>query len=215
MMVLIFTIGTMFGSFLNAWIWRTHEELSILTGRSVCPVCRKQLGWIQNIPLISFVNQRGRCTSCHTNISRQYPIVEFAMGILFVGAASINDIAIVGTIRDAFIIFFLLFVFVYDIRYQEIWDRMTLWPALALLVATAVFGWHSWQSMAIGVLVGGGFFLLQYAVSKGTWIGGGDIRLSIFMGVILGWPLIFVALFLSYVGGALFVLPFLIAGKKQ
>jgi prepilin signal peptidase PulO-like enzyme (type II secretory pathway) len=69
--------------------------------------------------------------------------------------------------------------------------------------------------MTIGILVGGGFFLLQYAVSKGTWVGGGDIRLGMFMGVILGWPLILVALLLAYVGGTLFVLPFLIAGKKQ
>lgn len=92
---------------------------------------------------------------------------------------------------------------------------MTIHPAAILAAATVWFGWLSIPSMLVGALVGMGFFLAQYVVSKGRWIGGGDIRLGLFMGIILGWPLILVALFLAYVGGAIFVIPFLIMGKKQ
>jgi prepilin signal peptidase PulO-like enzyme (type II secretory pathway) len=215
MMILYFILGTIFGSFLNAWIWRTRERTSVVRGRSRCPSCKTQLQWYENIPLISFVLQKGRCSSCKERISWQYPLVELAMGVLFAGISLFHGYDTILSVRDMCIAFFLMFVWVYDVRYQEIWDRMTVWPALGLALATAIFQWHSWQSMTIGILVGGGFFLLQYVVSKGTWVGGGDIRLGMFMGVILGWPLILVALLLAYVGGTLFVLPFLIAGKKQ
>jgi len=90
-----------------------------------------------------------------------------------------------------------------------------MYPATVLVVATVWFDWLSIPFMLIGVLVGMGFFFLQYLISRGRWIGGGDIRLGLFMGVILGWPLILLALFLAYIGGALFVLPFLLLGKKQ
>ena len=215
MIVLFFITGLLFGSFLNAWVWRTREGLSVLKGRSVCPSCKKELTWAENIPLLSFLLQRGECKRCKKPISWQYPLVELTIGLLFAFAAWQHGGNIEFILRDSFIIFFLTFVFVYDLRYQEIWDRMTMWPAFMLLIATAVFGWHSWRSVLLGVIVGAGVFLLQYIVSKGKWIGGGDIRLGMFMGVILGLPLTVLAIFLAYVGGALFILPFLIFGKKK
>ncbi len=215
MKFILFIIGLLLGSFLNAWIWRTREGISVLKGRSMCPQCKKQLTWIENIPLLSFVLQSGKCRGCKKAISWQYPLVELAMGVLFVFAAWFHAGNIEFILRDSFILFFLTFVFVYDLRYQEIWNRMTMLPAFMLLIAIAVFGWHSWRSVLLGVIVGAGVFLLQYIVSKGKWIGGGDIRLGMFMGVILGLPLTVLAIFLAYVGGALFILPFLIFGKKK
>lgn len=216
MIISFFTaFGILFGSFLNAWIWRTREGISIWKGRSMCPACKKQLTWKENIPLLSFAIQQGKCRGCRESISWQYPFVEMAVGLLFAFVAWFHAGNIELIIRDACILFFLTFVFVFDLRYQEIWDRMTIYPAALLAAATVWFGWMSIVSMGIGALVGMGFFLAQYLVSKGRWIGGGDIRLGLFMGIILGWPLILFALFLAYVGGALFVLPFLILGKKQ
>jgi prepilin signal peptidase PulO-like enzyme (type II secretory pathway) len=63
--------------------------------------------------------------------------------------------------------------------------------------------------------VGGGFFLLQYLVSRGKWIGGGDVRFGVMMGVLLGWPNILVALFIAYVLGAVVAVPLLIFKKKK
>jgi len=209
-----FVFGVLLGSFLNAWIWRTRSGKSIWRGRSMCPKCGNTLTWKENIPLVSFFWLRGRCLTCQKKISFQYPFVEIVVGCLFAFSAWFHAGYILLTFRDAFVLFFLTFVFVYDVTYQEIWDRMTVYPALFLLVPTAILGWHSGMSITVGVVVGAGFFLLQYLISKGKWIGGGDIRLGMLMGVILGWPLILVALFFAYVGGALFVLPFLVL-KKQ
>ena len=68
--------------------------------------------------------------------------------------------------------------------------------------------------MLLGILVGAGFFLLQYLISKGKWIGGGDVLLGVLMGVILGWPNILVALMLAYILGAT-VGVFLLLSKKK
>ena len=215
MIIALFLTGLIFGSFLNAWIWRTREGISILKGRSICPQCKHSLLWYENIPLVSFVIQKGRCRKCKKRISWQYLLVEFAVGLLFAFSAWFHAGNLELIIRNSFILFFLTFVFVYDLRYQEIWDRMTIYPAGILAVATVWFGLVSIPTMLLGAFVGMGFFLAQYVVSKGRWIGGGDIRLGLFMGIILGWPLILLALFLAYVGGALFMVPFLILGKKQ
>ena len=216
MSILFFTIlGVLFGSFLNAWIWRTKVGKSVMKGRSACPKCGNVLSWKENIPVVSFFWLRGRCLTCQKPISIQYPLVELAVGFLFGFSAWFHGADYLLIVRDSSILFFLTFVFVYDFFYQEIWDRMTTYPALVLLIPTAIFGWQSGMSLTIGVVVGAGFFLLQYLISRGTWIGGGDIRLGMFMGVILGWPLILVAIFFAYVGGALFVLPFLMLGKKK
>ena len=65
----------------------------------------------------------------------------------------------------------------------------------------------------VSALIAGGFFLLQFLVSKGKWIGGGDIRLGILMGLMLGWPNVLVALFLSYILGSIIGI-ILILSKK-
>jgi prepilin signal peptidase PulO-like enzyme (type II secretory pathway) len=97
---------------------------------------------------------------------------------------------------------------------MEILDKVTIIPAIILLCLSYFIGWNSSRSMLIGVIVGGGFFLIQYILSKGKWIGAGDIRLGMFMGIILGWPVILTALLLSYLFGAVFSAVFLLLGHK-
>jgi prepilin signal peptidase PulO-like enzyme (type II secretory pathway) len=176
------------------------------------------LWWFDNLPLLSFIFLRGKCRFCHTAISWQYPFVEVTTGLLFGMWCLVHTQNQVlqwpEIVRDSMITFCLIFVFVYDILYQEILDHTTLVPGVILFVTNLLLGWITWQSMLIGVVVGAGFFLLQYIVSRGRWIGGGDVRLGAFMGVILGWQLVLVALFVSYVGGAL-VSVALIGFKKQ
>ena len=72
-----------------------------------------------------------------------------------------------------------------------------------------------WQQLLISVIIGAGFFLLQFVISKGRWIGGGDIRLGLLMGVALGWPDILVALFIAYLAGAIIGIGLILIGKKK
>ena len=80
----IFIIGTCIGSFLNVVIYRFQKNVSVIKPRSFCPKCKTKLTWKENIPLISYVKQGGKCLHCNQSISFRYPLVEFLTGILFI-----------------------------------------------------------------------------------------------------------------------------------
>lgn len=217
---LIYMFGLALGSFMNSWVWRTRENLRISTTRSICPHCRIKLAWYDNIPVISFVVLRAKCRKCEAKISWQYPIVEFFTGIAFVAVAGLHNIGFASPqitgelVRDLLIIFFLTFIFIYDLKFQEIYNFSTILPGIVLFFLSLGFGWRTWQSMVLGIMFGAGFFLFLYIISKGRWIGGGDISLGFFMGVILGWPCILIAFLISYITGAVVSL-LLISMKKK
>ena len=81
--LLAFIFSICIGSFLNVVIYRFSNELSIVKPRSFCPNCKTTLSWRENIPLISYFIQKGRCSNCNVNISIRYPLIEFSAGILF------------------------------------------------------------------------------------------------------------------------------------
>jgi leader peptidase (prepilin peptidase)/N-methyltransferase len=78
----IFILGLVFGSFLNAWEYRIESKMS-LNGRSLCPKCKEQIAWHDNIPLFSWLLLRGKCRHCQKAISIQYPAVELITAIVF------------------------------------------------------------------------------------------------------------------------------------
>ena len=78
-----FVIGVCIGSFLNVVVYRLQNELSIIKPRSFCPKCKTQLTWRENIPLISYLIQKGKCKKCKVGIPLRYPLVELLTGIFF------------------------------------------------------------------------------------------------------------------------------------
>ena len=80
----VFIIGNCIGSFLNVVIYRFQQNVSIVSPRSFCPKCKTKLTWKENIPLISYLFQRGKCLNCNQSISIRYPLIEFLTGILFI-----------------------------------------------------------------------------------------------------------------------------------
>src|SRR5690606_24099342 len=78
-----FLLGLIIGSFLNVVIYR-YNTGSAIKGRSYCFTCRSQLRWYELVPLFSFLIQRGKCRSCRSLISIQYPLVELTVGVVFV-----------------------------------------------------------------------------------------------------------------------------------
>ena len=80
----VFIIGTCIGSFINVVIYRFQKNVSIVAPRSFCPKCKNNLTWRENIPLISYVIQKGKCLNCNQSISLRYPLIEFFTGILFI-----------------------------------------------------------------------------------------------------------------------------------
>jgi leader peptidase (prepilin peptidase)/N-methyltransferase len=84
--VFVFLIGASFGSFLNVCIGRWPEGLSVVTPRSRCPKCGHQITAGENIPILSWLLLRGRCSGCGEGISIQYPVVELLVGLIWLAA---------------------------------------------------------------------------------------------------------------------------------
>lgn len=220
----IFVFGLCIGSFLNVVILRLHTKENFIVGRSHCPKCAHELSWLENIPLISFVILKGRCKGCGQKISWQYPIVELVTAILFL-IPPCFFVSLPLIFYYWIIISFLIIIFVYDLKYYLILDKV-IWPATVFVLLGQGFlyfigVYHHlsfiiyYSNLLFSAIIISGFFLMQYLISKGRWIGGGDIRLGILMGLILGWPNCLVALALAYILGLLVALPLLVWGKKN
>ena len=239
----VFIFGAVIGSFLNCLIWRLHTGEGP-GGRSYCPKCRAKIGWYDNIPVLSFILLKGKCRACGKKISWQYPVVELITGFLFVLAfyknfSATGEFALSGqfsifNFQSLFTFYFLLFtfkdwlfiavmivIFIYDLRWYLILDVVTL-PAAAILLLlnmAIVFlsgaGWGGLRGYLISGIIGGSFFLFQFIISRGRWIGGGDIRLGLLLGLALGWPNVLIAIFLAYFMGSFVGLGLIISGRKQ
>lgn len=214
----IFLFGLIIGSFLNMAIWRLHSQESFL-GRSRCTICKKMIHWHDNIPIVSYLWLCGKCRFCRKKIAIQYPLVELAAGILFVLAYLQLSVIChapfaIELIRLWFFIAVLIVIFVYDLRWYLILDKITV-PAMMVAFVLNLWLGLSWSNLLLSGIIGGGFFLLQYVVSRGRWIGGGDIRLGALMGLMLGYPLILIALMLAYMLGGAVAIPLLISGRRQ
>lgn len=196
----IFIAGLLVGSFLNVVVIRLETGQQFFFGRSACQNCKKQIAWYDNIPLISFFILGGRCRNCRAGISWQYPIVELGTAILFAWSYLLFGLSFLMLVQILFISF-LVVIFVYDFQHQLIPDSVTIPAMILALVLNLVLG-KPIISLLVGAIIGSGFFALQYFISKGQWIGDGDIRLGAVMGLMLGWPGVLVALFIAYLVGA-------------
>ena len=229
--VYVFCFGLIIGSFLNALIWRLHTEESMMK-RSKCPKCQHELSWFENIPVLSYVFLQGRCRHCHESISIQYPLVEFITGLLFLLAfvnakieianANIFDLFLV--FKSWFIISVMIIVFIYDLRWYLILDKVMLPTGIALFVMWFFENWslgylssfnNTWLSLLFSMLIGGGFFGLQYVLSRGKWIGFGDVKFGLIMGLALGVSKVIGAIFLAYILGAVIGIFLISLGKKE
>jgi prepilin signal peptidase PulO-like enzyme (type II secretory pathway) len=216
--IAVFILGIILGSYLNSWIWRVHEGKYKFGGRSICIHCSRELKWYENIPLLSFLFLKGKCATCKKSIPPDYLFVEFATGclLLFVSVFYLSkDFISLRFIRDIFFVSVLLITFVYDAKYKLVLPGLTWLAGILGGVLNYFYFGYSLSSLLLGFAVGGGFFLFQYVVSKGKWIGGGDVRLGAMIGLWVGWPNILAVLLFSYVIGALVSIPLLLFTKKE
>lgn len=225
----VLLIGLIIGSFLNCFVWRVHMEEGAWN-RSYCPKCRKRIAWYDNIPLLSFLILGGKCRNCRRSISIQYPLVELATALLFILAffhqlpeySQLDGFHIIGDasfvlplVRNWFIVFVCLAIFVYDWRWSLIPDIIIL-PAIAVVAALNLLSGGRLPDLIWPALIGGGFFAFQFLVSRGKWIGGGDIRFGVFMGAALAdIRLLILAMLLAYWTGALAGVGLIMSGKKK
>lgn len=223
----VFLLGAVIGSFINCIIYRLHANKSFTRGRSFCPKCKHQLSWYDNIPIISYLVLKAKCRYCNKPISIQYPLVEAITGILFLivfittNNFQLSIFNFILIFRNWIFACILTIIFIYDLKYYLILDKITI-PAMVVVLLLNYLLSNNFQfsififltNYLFSGLLAGGFFLIQFLLSRGRWIGGGDIRLGFLIGFMLGWPNILVALFLAYILGSVVGIGLIILKKK-
>lgn len=210
-------VGAILGSFTTLLVYRLHhDEKGIWMGRSRCPQCRKVLGVWQLIPVFSWLFQGGKCAFCKEKVSAFYPLTELIFIIYFtLFVHKFYSLEIFFPLMIA--VFFLLALFVYDVRFMEV-DRRISWPAIGFAVLWAFFRELPVHEFFIGGAIGFLFYFVQYFCSKHRahpWVGAGDMELGLLCGLLLGWKYFLVMLFVAYILGVLVALPLLLAGRAD
>jgi leader peptidase (prepilin peptidase) / N-methyltransferase len=214
----VFVFGTLLGSFANVCIYRLPQRLSLVFPGSHCPSCQEALRPWQNIPLLSYVMLRGRCARCQTAISPRYPLVELCNGLLYILLYSQYHLSVQGLVF-ALLATALLIVSCIDLVHMIIPDVITL-PGIVVGMCTSLWLTPVGIGNAVmGVLLGGGLFLLMAVLSvvilHREGMGGGDIKLIAMIGTFLGWHAVLVTIFLGAVLGALVGIILMLVGLKE
>ena len=221
--LIVFLYGLCLGSFANVLIWRLLRGQSI-QGRSMCPHCGHKLIWSDLLPLLSFIFFRGKCRYCSKSISLRYPLIEFITGALFAVAAilfpPLDALTGLILIKSLMIVFVGIIVFVIDLEHYLILNKI-VFPAAAIVlviigIEAALQGSASLLvEPLLSALSAFGVFWLTWFLSKGKWMGLGDVKFAGLMGLMLGWPGVLVALMLAFVVGALVGMMLMALGRKQ
>ncbi len=213
-----FFLGLCFGSFANVVIFRVPLGKSVVKPNSACPNCNHKIRWFENIPILSYIFLRAKCSGCKIKISLRYPFVELIMGLLFMGAFYYLGFSFY--LVEILIFFFgLVCITFIDFDHMIIPDIFSLSGIVLGLIGAALNPERLFQDALFGVLVGFGFFyfvawLFAYIVKK-DGLGGGDIKLLAWIGAVLGLKSIFFVIFASSWLGILLGVSFLLIKRKS
>lgn len=195
MIILLFILGLIIGSFLGVIIYRLPRNLNITTDRSRCDNCKKIIAWFDNVPLLSYLVLKGKCRHCHKKISLKEPLIELATGIVFV---------IIGfNIINLILASILIAIFVIDLEHQIIPDELVFIGLLVLFFNFIFTGNPLLYSNLLAGFVSALLLLSLNLVTRGRGMGLGDVKLAILLGGIVGLDKFFVWLFFSFLIGAI------------
>lgn len=222
--IIIFILGSIFGSFACCQAWRIHEksEGRKLGSRSVCMHCKNKLKWYDNLPIFSWLILRGRCRNCHEKIGKAEILSELGLGLVFFAiffkysytfnsvtdffaSSFLDTLAFPILLCLAFIPYWILLI--YDAKWGELpVSLMLLEIPLALL--WLYLSHANWIHAAVGTALLSGLYYLLYFFSKEKLVGGGDWILCISVGLFLGhWELAIIELFLSNLAASIAAAP--------
>jgi leader peptidase (prepilin peptidase)/N-methyltransferase len=227
----IFLLGLAFGSFLNVCVYRLPLNLSVVTPRSACPRCKRLIAFYDNLPVVSWLFLRGRCSHCKARISARYLFVELLTAALFLGCYAYFGLTLT-TLKYCVFGFLLLGLIFTDAETKLLPDKLTL-PGLALgLLLSLLVPVHDMASQflpgmldlpfsadlvsrlfslldsllgaALGAsfIYGAGAVYLRWRGAEG--MGFGDVKLMAMVGAFLGIKLTIFTIFTASLAGSLF-----------
>lgn len=183
-------LGLVIGSFLNVVIYRVPLHMSIVSPRSSCPSCHASILERDNIPVLSWLILGGKCRSCRRPISVRYPLVELACGALFAGVAAREGF---NWDVPALLIFVAGLLALASIDLERlILPKSVVYFTLGLLVAAFVLDagvTDQWHRFLVAGLCAAGWFIAFFGLNfvSPRYLGFGDVRLSLVLGLALGW----------------------------
>lgn len=205
-LIFVFIFGVIIGSFLNVFLYRFHTGRTVM-GHSHCLSCGTRLTPKELIPLFSYLVLQGRCLTCSSLIPSRYFLVEITTGILFVVAFLMSVNMVDFALQVTFFIFLIL-IAVYDIYHMVIPDEFVFGALLIALSSQLydlafinniyTFGWNIVASLLASL-----FLLVLWRISKGKWIGFGDVKLVIPLALMVGASSVFSLVVLSFWVGAI------------
>ena len=200
-----FMIGAILGSFYYVVAYRIPKGESIVFPPSHCPNCNHRLGPLELVPIFSYLFQMGKCKNCKCKISVFYPLFEIVCGLLF-GLSYLSygfslDLIIVLTFISMVMITSLS-----DIYYMIISDGVLIFFGIALLIEMFII--YGLYYALIHLLYGLISFAIMYSIKllgdflfKRESMGGGDIKLMFIFGLMFGWQMVIVCIFLASIIG--------------
>lgn len=245
--------GVVFGSFAGATVWRLRarqlrqdisdgiattperrefKKLEPLTratvsqDRSQCLHCGHTLGFIDLIPLVSWLSTGGKCRYCRKPIGTFEPIIELTTGFLFVASVILwphgfdtwQGITMLGVWLASLVV--LMILFFYDLKWMLLpFSTMVIYGIMGLVfvgiwMTRPEFTSDHILSLLASVGILGGLYWILYRVSGGAWVGNGDYKLAIGLALFLGtWHGAFIALFAANLIGCLVMIPGMLLGK--
>ena len=213
--ILIFLIGLIFGSFASALSYRYVTDQS-MKGRSKCPFCKKSLGVLDLIPLVSFILSAGKCRHCKKKIPIRYPSQELIMGLLFMLNHYLNGLSVISVLLYV-LLFALIVISITDLMAYYVPDQMILLFLVVGVLYAFAFGFPLIHIIIMPLLIGFIAFLLKYACLiffKKHGLGMGDVKIFIISGLYLQVESISAFLLLSGLFGVLMSIIWRASGKK-
>jgi leader peptidase (prepilin peptidase)/N-methyltransferase len=214
-----------------------HDEYKILhkltkpslhKDRSVCLHCSYRLRWYDLVPLVSWLILLGRCRKCKTKIGYMEPLIELGMALFFVASYMFWPFDLNDAINIMQFALWLVsgvglaILFVYDLKWLLLPDMVNF--AIigiglinsGLVIANSTDVVNSIYGIIGSILILSGLYWFLYVISQGKWIGFGDIKLGLGLGLLLAdWKLAFVALFAANMVGCVIVLPAMLMGRLK
>ena len=217
----VIILGGLWGSFANVCIYRLPLEKGVVSGRSYCPKCKKQITWKDNIPIISYFLLNGKCRKCKKPISSQYALVEFLSILFFTIIYFLYGITLTTLLLMILSLSFIIIFFI-DLKHFIIPNEITFsMMALGFLKSfdpnlNSLF--PNYINSLIGGLLGYGiiwsiiYFYKQ--VRKKEGMGLGDAKLFGVIGFWFGWIAVPFVIFISSVIALLSVVPSLLKNSR-
>lgn len=223
-LIIVVLLGLCAGSFVNALVWRLKNKKDWVRERSICPDCKHTLSGKDLVPVLSWLELRGRCRYCNKKIHWQYPLVEVICAALFATSYLFWPLALSGIGWPVFAVWLLivtvgLALSVYDFKWMILPDGLVLTLSILSVIFALLRSWQlqSPNNLVFSVVAAAflfGLFWLIFQISDGKWIGGGDVKMMPALGLLSGGITAAVlVIFGSSLAGVVIAIPLIISGK--